>query len=122
MDIECLECNGTTLAIVSKNEKIIADVQSALDLAMTVKFEMGADKIAIDKNAITDDFFILSTGIAGEIFQKFTNYHIKTAIWGDYSQYTNKPLKDFIYESNKGKNFFFTKTKEEAIERLTKTA
>lgn len=56
---------------------------------------------------MTDDFFILSTGIAGEILQKFINYHLKIAIVGDYSRYTSKPLKDFIYESNNGNSILF---------------
>ena len=68
-----------------------------------------------------EDFFILSTGVAGEILQKFVNYHVRAAIYGDYSHYTSKPLKDFIYESNQGKNFFFVATKEEAIQKLTQT-
>ncbi len=50
--------------------------------------------------------------------QKFINYHVKVAIWGDYSRYTSKPLKDFIYESNNGRDFFFVETKEEAIRKL----
>ncbi|MFG6395240.1 MAG: DUF4180 domain-containing protein [Lachnospiraceae bacterium] len=61
---------------------------------------------------------MLSTKIAGEILQKFTNYHIKIAIYGDYSCYTSKPLKDFIFESNKGSNFFFVASKEEALQKL----
>lgn len=65
-----------------------------------------------------EDFFVLSTGIAGEILQKFINYHVKAAMFGDYSHYTSKPLRDFIYESNNGKDFFFTASKEEAVERL----
>ena len=65
-----------------------------------------------------EDFFVLSTGIAGEILQKFINYHVKAAMFGDYSRYTSKPLRDFIYESNNGKDFFFTASKEEAVERL----
>jgi len=65
-------------------------------------------------------FRILSTGLAGEILQKYTNYGGRIAIYGDYSRYTSKPLRDFIYESNKGKSVFFVATKEEAIEMLTK--
>lgn len=107
------------IAVVSGDEKIIVDVQSALDLIMTVKYETGAAKIVIHKNAVAEDFFILSTGLAGEILQKFINYHIKAAIWGDYSRYTSKPLKDFIYESNHGKDFFFVETQEEAVKRLS---
>ena len=112
MNIEHLKDNGIDIAVVSGDEVVIVDTQSALDLAMTVKYETGAERIVIDKAVICGDFFILSTGIAGEILQKFMNYHVKVAVYGDYSHYTSKPLKDFIYESNHGKDFFFVSTKE----------
>ena len=69
---------------------------------------------------ITEDFFILSTGLAGEILQKYINYDGLIAIYGDFSHYTSKPLKDFIYESNKGKDVFVVATEDEAIEKLTR--
>ena len=106
--------------VVRSREMVIVDTQSALDLLMTAKYELGTKNIAIDKKLVHPDFFILSTGIAGEILQKYTNYGGRIAIYGDYSRYTSKPLKDFIYESNKGKNVFFVSTKEEAINMLTK--
>lgn len=118
MNIEHLKENGTDIAVISSDEVLITDVQSALDLAMTVSYETGSSKIVIDKKAICEDFFVLSTGMAGEALQKFVNYHVRVAIYGDYSHYTSKPLKDFIYESNHGKDFFFLSTKEEAIQRL----
>lgn len=121
MNIEHLKDNGTDIAVISSDEKLIVDVQSALDLAMTVKYETGTAKIVINKSAVCEDFFILSSGMAGEILQKFTNYHVRMAIYGDYSQYTSKPLKDFIYESNHGNDFFFVLTKEEAIQKLKET-
>ena len=108
------------IAVVSSNEKIITDTQSALDLVMTVKYETGTNKIIMDKRNISDEFFVLSSGMAGEILQKFINYHIKIAIYGDYSGYTSKPLKDFIYESNKGKDVFFVSTFDEAVDMLTR--
>lgn len=110
---------GPGIAVVTGEEKVITDSQSALDLAMTVRHEGGAEAIAIDKKLICEEFFILSTGLAGEVLQKFINYQIRMAVWGDYSRYTSKPLRDFIYESNKGKDFFFVETKEEAVRRLT---
>ena len=63
--------------------------------------------------------FLLSSGVAGEILQKFVNYQAKLAIFGDYSKYTSKPLKDFIFESNKGKNVFFVDDENQAIEKLS---
>lgn len=118
MNIEHLTDNGIDIAIVNSTEKTIVDTQSALDLIMSIKYDTGATRIAIDKQAIVDDFFKLSTGLAGEVLQKFINYHVKVAIYGDYTQYTSKPLKDFIYESNKGNDVFFVSTKEEAVQHL----
>lgn len=54
------------------------------------------------------------------MLEKFITYQAKLAIFGDYSHYTSKPLKDFIYESNKGKDVFFVATQDEALERLTR--
>ena len=70
---------------------------------MASKYEAETSNIVINKNLIAEDFFILSTGFAGEVLQKYINYGGRIAIYGDYSHYTSKPLKDFIYESNKGK-------------------
>lgn len=118
MNMEQFVRGGKIVAVFSGEEKIISDVQSALDLIMTAKYEAGTNLIAVDKTAVVEDFFILSKGLAGEVLQKFINYNAKIAIFGDFSKYTSKPLKDFIYESNKGKDIFFVATKEEAIERL----
>lgn len=118
MIIEKIEKDNKILALVTGNEKIITDVQSALDIAMSVKYDINTNKIIIDKKIIAEDFFILSTGLAGEILQKYINYDVKIAIYGDYSRYTSKPLKDFIYESNKGNDVFFVSSKDEAVEKL----
>ena len=106
------------IAIVNSNEIIIKDVQSAIDFIMTIKYKTNCSKIALNKKAIIDDFFILSSGIAGEILEKFITYKTKFAIYGDFSKYTSKPLKDFIYESNNGKDIFFVKNEDEAINKL----
>lgn len=119
MRINVISGNAADVANVIAEEKIITDAQSAIDLMMTVKYKTGIKNIAISKNLITDKFFILSNGIAGEILQKFINYGFKIAIYGDYSKYTSKPLKDFIYESNNGKDVFFTDNLENAIRKLT---
>lgn len=121
MNIEYIKVNGTDIAVVSGDQAEITPPQAALDLAATARYEAGAERIAIDKRVLGEDFFVLSTGIAGEILQKFINYHVKAAFYGDYSHYTSKPLKDFIYESNQGKDFFFVSTKEEALQKLTET-
>lgn len=108
------------IAIVKSNEIIIKDAQSAIDFIMTVKYETNCSKVALNKEAIAEDFFILSKGLAGEVLQKFINYQTKFAVYGDFSKYTSKPLKDFIYESNNGKDIFFAANEEEAIKMLSR--
>lgn len=118
MHIEHITENNVDIAVISGQETLIDSPSSALELAMAARHETGADRLAIEKSAIAEDFFILSTGMAGEILQKFINYRIKAAIWGDFSRYTSRPLRDFIYESNQGRDFFFVDTREEALRRL----
>ena len=120
MNVKKVLVNEKTVAVITGSEKILTDVQSALDLIMSAKYEVGTNLIAIEKSAVAEDFFVLSRGLAGEILEKFITYQSKIAIFGDYSHYTSKPLKDFIYESNKGKDVFFVATQDEAVEMLTR--
>lgn len=119
MNIKTIQKNSVAVALVHSDELLITDVQSALDFMATVKYEAGCERIALNKEAITEDFFKLSTCLAGDILQKFVNYYVKFAVIGDFSHYTSKPLKDFMYESNRGRDVFFVSSEEEAIDRLT---
>ncbi len=120
MTLKTITQNGKLCAVVESDTLAIADTRSALDILMSAKYEVGTKNIVIDKRLITEDFFILSTRLAGEILQKYINYGGRIAIYGDFSPYTSKPLRDFIYESNKGHDVFFTATEKEAIEMLTR--
>ena len=120
MEIKQVEKNSIACAVIQSSDVVITDAQSALDVLMLAKYEIGTKNIVIDKTLVADDFFILSTGLAGEILQKYINYGGRIAIFGDYSRYTSKPLHDFIYESNKGKDVFFVATEAEAVDMLTR--
>ena len=119
MNRSTVQANGATIALVEAEETLVSDVRSALDLMATVRYETGADCLALPKAALDERFFVLSSGLAGDILQKFVNYQMKLAIYGDFSGYTSKPLRDFIYESNQGNHVCFVPTQSEAIERLS---
>ena len=119
MNIETIQAPRGAIAVLSGGKVQITDAGAALDLAMSIRYETGISRLAIDKEALCGDFFILSTGLAGEVLQNLTNYHMKAAFYGDYSRYTSKPLHDFIYESNMGSSFYFLTTKDEAIKKLS---
>ena len=106
MEIKKVVIGGINIAVVRNDTLVISDVQSALDLLATVQYEVDSKRIAINKSLISESFFDLKTRLAGDILQKFINYRVKIAIVGDFSMYTSKSLKDFIYECNKGKDIF----------------
>jgi hypothetical protein len=120
MNFEKIERNGKQIAVVRNEDKVITDTQSAIDLLMMAKYDAGTKLLAVSKELICSEFFILSSGVAGEILQKYINYEGKLAIYGDFSKYTSKPLRDFIYESNNGHDFFFVATEDDAVDMLTR--
>ncbi|TCS93861.1 DUF4180 domain-containing protein [Hazenella coriacea] len=119
MNITKVEVDGGNIALVRSSEILIQDVQSALDLMATVQYEAACNRIVINKSLLSESFFDLKTRFAGEILQKFINYRVKVAIFGDFSVYSSQSLKDFIYECNKGNDIFFLPTEQEAIEKLS---
>lgn len=119
MNVSTVINNNNGVAIINSNKLLISDVQSALDLMVTVQYETGYNRIVLKKSAVCEEFFQLSTKLAGEILQKFINYKMKIAFVGDFSVYTSKSLRDFIYECNRGKDIFFLPDEQQAIERLS---
>ncbi|WP_240418295.1 DUF4180 domain-containing protein [Paenibacillus periandrae] len=119
MNIVKIEAGGKNIAVVSSSEILIEDVQSALDLMATVQYETDSNRIVINKSLLSESFFDLKTRLAGEILQKFINYRVKVAIVGDFSIYSSKSLRDFIYESNNGNDIFFLATEQQAIDKLS---
>ena len=118
MQMEKIVQDGQAAVVLFSEDVLLNDAQTALDLMMTVQYETGASRIALNKEAITETFFDLSSNLAGEVLQKFINYHMKLAIYGDFSGYTSQALRDFIYESNQGRDIFFTADRTEAVQRL----
>ncbi len=120
MTLTVTQKSGHSIALVQSDTLLLTDVQSALDLIATIHYESQCERIALNKEAISEDFFQLSTRLAGDILQKFVTYGIKFAIIGDFSHYTSKALKDFIYESNRGRCIFFASSEEDALDKLSK--
>lgn len=116
MNIEKLD---RSTAILRSWEAPVSRGGDAVELIASARYEMPeCEALVLPKAALSEDFFRLSTGLAGEVLQKFVNYQMKAAIVGDFSAYTSKPLQDFIRESNRGRTVFFLPTEKEALEKL----
>ncbi len=118
MNVKTIKQNGVTVAIVSSPASIITETQDALDLMSTLRYDTDCDAIILPKGALCEAFFDLKTRLAGDILQKFTTYQCRLAIVGDFSGYESRALRDFIYESNQGRQINFLPTEEEAVARL----
>ncbi|MCR8642852.1 DUF4180 domain-containing protein [Paenibacillus sp. N1-5-1-14] len=118
MNIRIDQQGQSKVAVIESTEIVINGVQDALDLMATVNYTDECSKLVLHKSSITEDFFDLSTKLAGEILQKYVNYQVKLAIIGDFSGYTSKSLKDFIYECNNGTQVFFLQDESTALQTL----
>lgn len=106
------------VVVVHSEEVCIHNGNDALDLFMNLSYHTGHKRFAINESALDPDFFVLRTGIAGDILQKFSNYQWKLAIYGDFSSVPPGPLQDFIRESNQGKDIFFLPDVDAAVNKL----
>ena len=109
---------GIKAAVLTEKEKWLT-VSDALDCMAAATYD-GCVGVIVPKECLTEDFFDLRTGLAGEILQKFTNYKMKIAVTGDFSGYASMSLRDFIYESNKGRQVFFKANLEDAMAAIVR--
>lgn len=118
MHIETHEIANTKIAEIISDEILIQNPEQGLQLMVDLYYQ-DFDKIIIRAKNITPAFFDLKTGLAGEILQKFSTYKVRLVIIGDFSTYPGKSLKDFIYESNKGRQVNFLESLEQALDKLS---
>lgn len=80
----------------------------------------GVGLIAIPRIRLSPEFFRLSSGLAGAVLQKFTNYRLRVAILGDVQPEmdASAPLRDFVTESNRGAQVWFLADLAALKERL----
>ena len=56
------------------------EVREPADIANVLNAAMAAGGLMLDESQLGPDFFDLRTGLAGEVFQKFTNYRVRLAL------------------------------------------
>ncbi len=117
MDLEIIEIKKVKFArLISKDSKI-KTTQEATDLMGNADYN-GAKNVILEENNLSPEFFDLKTGMAGEILQKYSNYHMKLAIIGEFEKFNSKALNAFIIECNRGNHIFFVPDFDSAIEKM----
>src|SRR5688572_25351246 len=105
-----IECDATDF--------IIQNEQDILDL-ITICVENDTHNILIYEGNFSSDFFDLKTTLAGTLFQKFANYHLRGAAIISFGKIKSERFKELIFECNRGNLFRFFEDREAAEKWLT---
>lgn len=100
--------SGLRVAELPADGPVISAEQDALDIIGNT-YGLDIDLVAIPVARLAPEFFRLRNGLAGAFIQKLTNYQLRVAFVGDISAdlAASDALRDFVYESNKGKQVVF---------------
>lgn len=117
MNYQLVEKNNQTIVVVSSTEPPIATGKDAIGL-IEVCIEHNVGRIAVHAEALSEDFFKLRTGVAGEILQKFVNFSLRAAIIVADGSLIKGRMKELLAESNRGNMFRVFASQAEAEEWL----
>jgi len=105
--------------IISTSPKVlIKKSQDILEL-LVVGGEYETNLFILKEANFDPAFYELKTGLAGEIIQKFSNYHVRAAIVGKFEKVNGKRFREFMLEANKGNQVYFTDNQEDGLVWLT---
>lgn len=110
---------GVPVLMAAPDGPTVRSDGDALSLIVTAGGQ-GAELVVLPIERLDEEFFELSTGLAGEIGQKFVNYRLRLAVLGDISDRTatSKSLREFVAETNRGRQLWFVADTAELDERL----
>lgn len=97
---------------------LIASEQDALDW-MAVCYENDTDRLMIGSANLSDDFFDLSSGLAGAILLKFANYRIRVAAVVPPERLNHGMFQEMMLETNRGNQFRIYSNRDLADDWLT---
>ena len=98
----CVECTSR-----------LRGVEDVLDLVGECVGQ-GATGVLIAAENLSEEFFRLRTGLAGEMVQKLQNYRIRFAGVISQEQAESGRFGEFVREANRGSGFRFFATRAEA--------
>jgi uncharacterized protein DUF4180 len=89
-------------------------IRTFSDISEALGACLGSGGLVLTENDLAREFFDLSTGFAGELFQKFTNYNLRLAIVLPDPQAYGKRFGELAYEHISHNLIRFVRSKDEA--------
>ena len=113
MPDELLDLDGVRVLVSGDERGRLGNAQDALDLIGEAG-RVGAAWVAVPLEQLGDQFLDLSSGVAGDVVQRFVLYGLKLAIVGDVEEATARSgsLRAFVAEANRGTAFRFVPSVE----------
>ncbi|GAA3387162.1 DUF4180 domain-containing protein [Streptomyces roseoviridis] len=114
------DIHGTSVLVCPPDGPALLGERDATDLIGEGSYS-GAAWVAVPVERFTEDFFRLSTRVAGDIVQKFAQYRMGLVVLGDISAHLegSSALRDFVRECNRGGQIWFVPDAEALAARFT---
>lgn len=111
--------SGRKVVIGDDSGPLLASEKDVNDW-ISAAWDAEANLVVVPASRLSEEFFLLSTRIAGAVIQKFVNYRAQLVIIGDISRWvaSSNALRDFVYEANKGREVWFLPDLDALAERL----
>jgi len=89
-------------------------IRSFGDISDAIAACLGAEGIIFTEDDLAREFFDLRSGLAGELFQKFTNYKLRMAIVLPDPEAYGERISELAYEHKSHNLIRFVRSKDEA--------
>jgi Domain of unknown function (DUF4180) len=89
-------------------------IRSFGDISDAIAACFGADGLILTEGDLAREFFDLRSGLAGELFQKFTNYKLRVAIVLPDPEAYGARFSELAYEHKSHSMIRFVSSKDEA--------
>jgi Domain of unknown function (DUF4180) len=93
-------------------------IAAMADVSDAVSATFGAAGLLLTENELRPAFFDLHSGIAGELFQKFTNYHLRLALVVPDPAAHGERFSELAYEHRQHKMIRFFALEADALRWL----
>jgi hypothetical protein len=89
-------------------------IRSMTDISGAVGATFGTGGLILTESDLAPEFFDLKTGLAGELFQKFTNYQLRLALIVSDPQRHGDRFNELAREHRSHSNIRILRTQDEA--------
>ncbi len=104
MNIQPFPINDSLIIECLPGEGFLNSEAEALDLVAACG-EYRTPFLLLHEGVLPESFLDLSSGLAGKILLKFTNYHVKAAAVISRENIRKGKFEEFVLETNRGSDF-----------------